>query len=243
VRYVPQARQRARSLTLLVRDSFIPLFRDQFEEVTVLGYGAPPDPRQFPAWLPVMCLPHVLGIQTAEDIPLPPYLHPTEAFRPLPGAFKVGIRWAGQPGNAHDLMRSTHLSQWAPVLSVHGATFYSFRFESAAARARRAGGRRDCGSGPGTWQLEPDGRGAGADGLVIAVDSSLAHLAGALGLPVWIPLMAAVEWRWGLESPTTPWYPSARLFRQRRVGEWPAVFQEIAMALEQLVLERAHRSA
>jgi glycosyl transferase family 9 (putative heptosyltransferase) len=54
--------------------------------------------------------------------------------------------------------------------------------------------------------------------LVISVDSSLAHLAGGMGLPVWIPLQAAVEWRWGLESPTTPWYPSARLFRQSHQG-------------------------
>jgi hypothetical protein len=79
--------------------------------------------------------------------------------------------------------------------------------------------------------------------LVISVDSSLAHLADALDRPVWIPLQAAVEWRWGLESPTTPWYPLARLFRQRRVGEWPAVFQEVATALEQLVQERGKRSA
>jgi ADP-heptose:LPS heptosyltransferase len=71
--------------------------------------------------------------------------------------------------------------------------------------------------------------------LVISVDSSLAHLAGALHRPVWIPLQAAVEWRWGLESPTTPWYRSARLFRQRRVHEWEPVFEQMAAALRELV--------
>jgi ADP-heptose:LPS heptosyltransferase len=74
--------------------------------------------------------------------------------------------------------------------------------------------------------------------LVIAVDSSLAHLAGALNLPVWIPLQAAVEWRWGLERPTTPWYPSARLFRQRRIGEWGPVFEQMAAELRELVAAR-----
>jgi ADP-heptose:LPS heptosyltransferase len=74
--------------------------------------------------------------------------------------------------------------------------------------------------------------------LVIAVDSSLAHLAGALNLPLWIPLPAAVEWRWGLESPTTPWYPSARLFRQRRVHEWEPVFARMAAELRELVEPR-----
>jgi hypothetical protein len=70
--------------------------------------------------------------------------------------------------------------------------------------------------------------------LVIAVDCSLAHLAGALNLPVWIPLQAAVEWRWGIESPTTPWYPSARLFRQQRVRKWGPVFAQMAPELREL---------
>jgi hypothetical protein len=74
--------------------------------------------------------------------------------------------------------------------------------------------------------------------LVIAVDSSLAHLAGALNRPVWIPLQAAVEWRWGLESPTTPWYPSARLFRQQRVHEWAPVFEQMAAELRERVERR-----
>jgi hypothetical protein len=79
--------------------------------------------------------------------------------------------------------------------------------------------------------------------LVIAVDSSLAHLAGALNRPVWIPLMAAVEWRWGLESPVTPWYPSARLFRQQRVHEWEPVFAQMAAELRELVARRRVEAA
>jgi hypothetical protein len=68
-------------------------------------------------------------------------------------------------------------------------------------------------------------------------------LAGALNRPVWIPLQAAGEWRWGLESPTTPWYPSARLFRQQRVHEWAPVFAQMAAELRELVARRRVEAA
>jgi hypothetical protein len=242
-RYLPQARERVRSLTLLIADPLVPLLRGQFEDVTVRGYSAPPDPRLFAAWLPMMCLPHVLGIEDADSIPPTPYLYARETFRPLDGDFKVGIRWAGDPRNAHDLQRSTHLSRWAPLLSVPGATFYSFQFQVAAAQLCEP-------QGTGVMDLAPELADWSATAaalaqmdLVIAVDSSLAHLAGALHRPVWIPLQASVEWRWGLESPTTPWYPSARLFRQRRVHEWEPVFEEMAAALKLEVQERGRLSA
>jgi hypothetical protein len=190
-----------------------------------------------------MCLPSVLGIQSAADIPGTPYLRATEPFPQLLGEFKVGIRWAGQPGNAHDLMRSTHLAQWAPLLAVRGATFFGFQFEAAAAQLAEPVGAEiaDVTQALGNWGTTAAAL-AQMD-LVIAVDSSLAHLAGALNRPVWIPLQAAVEWRWGLESPTTPWYPSARLFRQRRVHEWEPVFEEMAAALKLEVQERGRLSA
>jgi hypothetical protein len=78
---------------------------------------------------------------------------------------------------------------------------------------------------------------------VIAVDCSVAHLAGALGRPVWICLPAAPEWRWMLKRTDTPWYSSARLFRQPRVGDWVSVFTEVARALEQEVRARSGEAA
>src|SRR5262249_16985051 len=69
--------------------------------------------------------------------------------------------------------------------------------------------------------------------LVITPDTSLAHLAGALGVPVWIPLPRAPDWRWLLDREDSPWYPTARLFRQTRRGEWDPVFDRIAAVLEQ----------
>jgi len=73
--------------------------------------------------------------------------------------------------------------------------------------------------------------------LVITSDSSIAHLAGALAMPVWVALPAACDWRWLLEREDSPWYPTMRLFRQKRWGDWVEVFRRIARAVE---ARRAH---
>jgi hypothetical protein len=69
--------------------------------------------------------------------------------------------------------------------------------------------------------------------LVITVDTALAHLAGALGMPVWVALPCRPDWRWLLDRDDSPWYPSMRLFRQPQPGEWPAVFQRMTAELAQ----------
>jgi ADP-heptose:LPS heptosyltransferase len=75
--------------------------------------------------------------------------------------------------------------------------------------------------------------------LVISSDTSVAHLAGALGRPVWTVLAASPEWRWGLERSDNPWYPTMRLFRQTSDGGWQAVVAAVATALQALLRSRA----
>ena len=72
--------------------------------------------------------------------------------------------------------------------------------------------------------------------LVITSDTAIAHLAGALGIPTWIALGYTPDWRWLLERDDSPWYPSVRLFRQPKIGDWSSVFEQIAAALTKLVL-------
>jgi glycosyl transferase family 9 (putative heptosyltransferase) len=126
---------------------------------------------------------------------------------------------------------------------VPGATFYSFQFQVAAAQLGEAVGAEIVNLVPELGDWNRTAAALAQMNLVISVDSSLAHLAGGMGLPVWIPLQAAVEWRWGLESPTTPWYPSARLFRQQRVHEWGPVFAQMAAELRELVARRRVEAA
>jgi hypothetical protein len=71
--------------------------------------------------------------------------------------------------------------------------------------------------------------------LVVSVDTAAAHLAGALGVPVWVAVAAVADWRWLCEREETPWYPSMRLFRQRRLGRWGRVFETIGGELHQLI--------
>jgi ADP-heptose:LPS heptosyltransferase len=76
--------------------------------------------------------------------------------------------------------------------------------------------------------------------LVITIDTAVAHLAGALGKPVWVLLSFAPDWRWLLERDDSPWYPTMRLFRQRQRGNWQGVFEQVTAALEQWVERRKH---
>jgi ADP-heptose:LPS heptosyltransferase len=74
--------------------------------------------------------------------------------------------------------------------------------------------------------------------LLVTSDTGPAHLAGALGRPIWVALARRPDWRWGNESTTSPWYPTMRLFRQRTSGDWPGVFEAIAEELRAMVAAR-----
>jgi hypothetical protein len=152
----------------------------------------------------------------------------------LPGSFRVGIRWAGSPSHIDDLNRSTALEDWLPVLQVPGVTFYSLQLDDSFDRRTGLDVRvTDLSSELTSWNLtaaammELD--------LIISVDTSCAHLAGALGRSLWVLVPASPDWRWTLERTDTPWYGSARLFRQPAAGDWSSVLEQVAAGLHELV--------
>ena len=147
---------------------------------------------------------------------------------------RIGLVWGGNPNMQRDRLRSIPLERLLPVLRVHGTTFYSLQVGAPSEQVKL---------------LPPDVRLidlaaeqkdfadtaaiiANLD-LVISVDSSVAHLAGAMGKPVWVMLNKGCDWRWFLEREDSPWYPTARLFRQTTAGDWPEVIMRIVQALEQ----------
>jgi hypothetical protein len=154
----------------------------------------------------------------------------------VPG-FKVGICWQGRHSHRNDRQRSVPLAQFAPLAKVPGVCLVSLQ---------RGGAQVQWGSRPGTWPaLElPDvpkqpleswvvtAALVSALDLVITVDTAVAHLAGALGVPVWVALPFAPDWRWLVEREDSPWYPSMRLFRQPQPGDWDHLFERIATELE-----------
>jgi hypothetical protein len=185
-----------------------------------------------------MSLPERLGVRSPANLPPAPYLRAPAAFRDLPGAFPVGLVWAGSPDHSNDPWRSTRLAQWAPVLGVPGVTFYSLQVGPAAAQLREVASGTVHDLAPELTGWAQTAAAMMALDLVIGVDCGPTNFAGALGVPLWVCLAANCDYRWGLEGERTPWYPSARLFRQRRVHEWEPVFEQMATDLRVLVEQR-----
>ena len=191
----------------------------------------------------MMNLPAVFG-STMETIPQTvPYLKAAPAliheWEPrvarYPG-LKVGICWQGNREYLFDARRSMALHQFAPLAAVEGVSLISLQ---------KTDGEEIANVGAGGFVLHQLGdeldsqHGAFMDtaavmqhlDLVIACETAVAHLAGALGVPVWAALSHAPDWRWFVERDDTPWYPTMRLFKQRTAGDWQGVFSRIAAEL------------
>ena len=148
------------------------------------------------------------------------------------GVPRIGLAWTGRPTHPNDRRRSMPLARMAPFLGAGRASFVSLQKPMPAAdRATldQFGGMTDT-SGDLTDFGETAAVIENLD-LVITVDTAMGHLAGALGKPVWIMLPKASDWRWMLNRSDSPWYPSARLFRQQTPGAWDTVIAEVTAAL------------
>ena len=145
---------------------------------------------------------------------------------------KIGIAWRGNPALGTDRVRSFALSCFEPLANLPGVRFFSLQKGPGVEELQDLAGRfpvTELGSRLEDFmdtaavleQLD----------LVIACDTAVAHLAGALGVPVWVAIPFVPDWRWLLDRDDSPWYPTMRLFRQRRPGDWTAVFDEMRIAL------------
>jgi hypothetical protein len=183
---------------------------------------------------PLMSLPSALGT-TLDNIPAAvPYLFaPEEKTRlwrdRLPRAnLRVGLVWAGNPLFKTDALRSIGLAGMAPLLSVPGVQFVSLHREVRAEHADMLG------SIPQILhfgaQLEDLGDTAAVISeldLVIGSDTAVIHLAGALAKPVWLLASFAPDWRWMQRREDSPWYPTMRLYRQPKIGDWQSVVARV----------------
>lgn len=151
-----------------------------------------------------------------------------------PDGLRVGIVWAGRPTYVNDRNRSLAPDALLPLAEVSGLRLYSLQLgHDGAAEAAFGGAVADL--APHIEDFADMTAAMLALDLVISVDTSAAHLAGALGRPVWTLLPFTPDWRWQLERDDSPWYPAMRLFRQQRAGDWPDVIARVADALAQSV--------
>ena len=209
----------------------------------VAAGGAPP---RFDYHSPLMSLPLKMGL-TLEQLPVrTAYLKASPeriaAWQPrLPeGRLRVGIAWQGNPSAEVDRGRSLPLRAFAPLLAIPGVALVSLQKGFGAEQLRQwpdAAPIADLGddfdAGPDAF-LDTAAVMAGLD-LVITSDTAIAHLAGALGVPCWVLLQKAADWRWLRDVNSSPWYPAMTLFRQREAGDWAAVMRMVAGRL----MERA----
>jgi ADP-heptose:LPS heptosyltransferase len=121
-----------------------------------------------------------------------------------------------------------------PLFSAEGVQVYILQADAAA-----AGWQEGYGIHPGEFSLADYARMVKGLDLLITVDSMPAHLAGAMGVPVWTLLHAGADWRWMDEREDSPWYPTMRLFRQKEQGDWDRVIQEVKNSLAKLVQQKS----
>jgi Flp pilus assembly protein TadD len=197
---------------------------------------------RFDFYIPLLSLPAVFNT-TLDTIPCEPSYLSADSARVAHwrgrlarvAGFKVGIAWQGNPNLFEDNYRSVALEEFKPLADTPGVTLVSLQKGHGAEQLGpwadrwgvvEVGSRLDDLADTAAVMMNLD--------LVVAIDTAVAHLAGALGVPVWVPLPLAPNWRWLLERTDSPWYPSMRLFRQSRFAEWDEVFEEMADRLRSL---------
>jgi hypothetical protein len=234
-RYAALLRERGARVVLEVHGPLVDLLASAGDGIVAMGSKSPP----FDFHLPMMSAPLAFGT-TLETIPASPRYLSASAnaiakwrmndAAPRP---RVGFAWSGSRTLTNDLNRSMPLATMRPLIE-RAATAVSLQKDVREGDAAALSASRMV---PAAHALRDFADTAGLIenlDLVVTVDTAVAHLAGALGKPAWILLPFSPDWRWLLDRADSPWYPSARLFRQPGIGQWGPVIEEAAAALGDL---------
>ncbi len=242
IRYVPLVAERGGKVILEAPDVLLPLLQTITDIDHLIPTGAELPPFQVQA--PLMSLPRILGTTLANLPATIPYITVPIARPPLAAPpetrLKVGITWAGRPDYPEYRSRSCRLQDFLPLLQIPGIAFYSlqkgFQVEELAQLPVEVA-LEDL-----SPQLQDFGDTAAVMAhldLVITTDTAVAHLAGALGRPVWVLLAQVPDWRWLVDREDSPWYPGwMRLFRQQQSQDWASVFDRVSQELQALLSRR-----
>jgi Flp pilus assembly protein TadD len=249
VRYLPRVAACGKHVVLACQPALVRLLRTcPGVQTLVVKDRSEMACQPFDLYIPLLSLPGLFET-TAATIPADvPYMTAepelVQQWRTRLGAeedFRIGLVWAGNPSHKNDRNRSCVLATLAPLARFPHLALFSLQTGTAAGQLEQP---------PPGMVLHDVGRQLGdfADtaaviahlDVVITVDTAVAHLAGAMGKPVWTLLPFAPDWRWGQHSAHTPWYPTMRLFRQPAPGAWEAVCQSVVEALTTLLEQRTN---
>lgn len=202
---------------------------------SVRGWSDPP-PLDCALQAPLLSLPRLLGCKSESDAP-PFHLKADPLLVQLWGQRlgarkgpRIGLSWRGNPAMRADRFRSASLVDLSPLFAQPGMTWISLQ-TGEAAEAITVANASILNLGPEISDMADTAAIVSHLDLVIAVDSAVAHLAGCLNAPTWIMVRANPDWRWKPHETASAWYPSARLWRQQRLGDWSGVAAEMASAL------------
>jgi tetratricopeptide (TPR) repeat protein len=243
VRYAPLVQQRGGRVIVRCQPPLLQLLRDAPGIDHVIDEGSPLP--SFDVQAPLLSLPGILGTTLASIPAKTPYLEADAPFverwrqelQPLCG-FKVGIAWQGNPKYRGDRHRSIPLVSFAPLAAERGVQLVSLQKGFGTEQLRDLSSQfpivtlGDLLNQSSSSLMDTAAIVQSLD-LVVTSDTMIAHLAGALGVPVWVALPLMPDWRWLLHREDSPWYPTMRLFRQEKAGDWESVFHRIAQALHE----------
>ena len=193
----------------------------------------------FDAHVALLSLPRILGAPI-DALPTEPAFPPAQRpiasrIRKRDGELHVGIVWGGRSPNPALARRSLPLELLAPLAELPNVRLHSLQVGDTSGQLEHCSFRSQINDlAPHIKDFVDTASAMRELDLVITIDTSVAHLAGALGVPVWVMLIRNADWRWLLERADSPWYPSARLFRQKTAGNWQTVANDVAVSLREL---------
>ena len=243
IRYLPLVQARGGRVIFQCQRELVPLL-DSFSGIDVLvGKSDSPCPDiACEVYIPLLSLPMIFGTTVDTIVAEVPYLKADPArieswsLRVDSEDFKIGLAWAGNPKYKDDHSRSCPLIKFSPLARIPGVTFYSLVKWPVGEQFSHAPEGLSLVDFSGTLKdfAESAALISNLD-LVISVDTAVAHLAGAMAQRVWTILPFDPDWRWLLGREKSPWYPTMRLFRQPKPGDWDTVIQRVASELAKLI--------
>ena len=239
MRYLPMVKRRGGTVICEMLTPLMGLLRGfpGIDELIDAPFGTDPSMKK-DLHVPLLELPRIFGT-TLQTIPNGvPYLHAdsnkVEHWRQrLTGSsFKIGIVWAGEPAHTEDKNRSCPLLYFLRLSGIPDVQFIGLQKGDASGQVKDVAGRMSITNLADEFDDFSDTAAVIENlDLIISVDTAVLHLAGAMGKPVWAILSFSPDWRWMLNRQDSPWYPTMRLFRQSRYGDWDGVFEQMAREL------------
>lgn len=242
IRYLDLLKDRFAKVLFKPQVCFIDFFKENNFGAEIIDNRTLPKDLIFDVHLPIMSIPFVLNLNT-EDIPLSSgYLkanaektkkYKEEYFNN--NKFKIGIKWMGSIEN--DLSRVISIESFFKIFNLQNTQFYSVQKGDGEEEFEKIPKEYDVINLGDTFNDFGDTAAAIENmDLVICNDTSVAHLAGAMGKPCWILLPYVQNWRWHTDITYSPWYKSVKLFKQKELGNWDEVFDEVKTELEKIII-------